>query len=447
LLAAALTPATGAGKQVMDRPVGIGLIGLGNVASGVVRLLGDAPAAVRRRRLDVALQRVAVRDLKRPRTVAVDPALLTDQAMAVVDDPRVDLVVELTGAPEAVEWVRAALARGKDVVTANKAMLAEHGDELFGLALDRGVDLMFEASVAGGIPIIRSLRAGLVANRVESLYGILNGTTNYILTQMTRGAGDYQAMLSLAQEKGFAEPDPTMDVSGRDAAQKLCILSRIAFHSRVTGSQIFCEGIEQVDPADIQYARELGYAVKLLAVAKLAGDRVQARVHPAMVPAGSLLANTNDEFNAIEVVGSSVGNQVFYGRGAGQMPTASAVVADLVELVQRKRTGGGTAIGDMILGEGALELADIAECELRYYLRLRVLDCPGVLEKIAHVLAVERISIASVLQQQRDLQGGSVPLIIVTHEARERQMRQALAALHDLREVEGAPRLMRIEDL
>ncbi len=431
----------------MDRPVGIGLIGLGNVASGVVRLLGDAPAAVRRRRLDVALQRVAVRDLQRPRTVAVDPGLLTDQAMAVVDDPRVDLVIELTGAPEAVEWVRAALARGKDVVTANKAMLAEHGDELFGLALDRGVDLMFEASVAGGIPIIRSLRAGLVANRVESLYGILNGTTNYILTQMTRGAGDYPAMLRLAQEKGFAEPDPTMDVSGRDAAQKLCILSRIAFHSRVTGSQIFCEGIEQVDAGDIQYARELGYAVKLLAVAKLAGDRVQARVHPAMVPADSLLANTNDEFNAIEVVGSSVGNQVFYGRGAGQMPTASAVVADLVELVQRKRAGGGTAIGDMILGEGALELADIAECELRYYLRLRVLDCPGVLEKIAHVLAVERISIASVLQKQRDLQGGSVPLIIVTHEARERQMKRALAALNDLREVEGAPRVMRIEDL
>ncbi|MFA6110216.1 MAG: homoserine dehydrogenase [Candidatus Latescibacterota bacterium] len=431
----------------MNRPVGIGLIGLGNVGSGLVRLLHDAPAAVRRRRMDFALRRIAVRDPARPRDVAVDPALLTGAAMEVVEDPAVDLVVELTGAPGAIEWVRAALASGKDVVTANKAMLAEHGDELFELALARGVDLMFEASVAGGIPIIRSLRAGLVANRVESLYGILNGTTNYILTQMSRGAGDYPEILRLAQEKGFAEPDPTMDVSGRDAAQKLSILCRIAFHSRVIGSQVFCEGIERIEALDLQYARELGYTVKLLAIAKLAGDRVQARVHPAMVPNDSLLANIHDEFNAIEVVGSAVGNQVFYGRGAGQMPTASAVMADLVDLVQRKRVGAGTAIGDMILGDGALELADIAESELRYYLRLRVSDCPGVLEKIAHVLAVERISIASVLQKQRDLQGGSVPLVIVTHEARERQMSRALAALTGLSEVKGEPQLIRMEDL
>lgn len=431
----------------MNRPVGIGLIGLGNVGSGLVRLLHDAPAAVRRRRMDFALRRIAVRDLARPRSVAVDPALLTSAAMEVVEDPAVDLVVELTGAPGAIEWVRAALASGKDVVTANKAMLAEHGDELFELALARGVDLMFEASVAGGIPIIRSLRAGLVANRVESLYGILNGTTNYILTQMSRGAGDYAEILRLAQEKGFAEPDPTMDVSGRDAAQKLSILCRIAFHGRVIGSQVFCEGIERIEALDLQYARELGYTVKLLAIAKLAGDRVQARVHPAMVPDDSLLANIHDEFNAIEVVGSAVGNQVFYGRGAGQMPTASAVMADLVDLVQRKQVGAGTAIGDMILGDGALELADIAESELRYYLRLRVSDCPGVLEKIAHVLAVERISIASVLQKQRDLQGGSVPLVIVTHEARERQMSRALAALTGLSEVKGEPQLIRMEDL
>ncbi|MBT4498707.1 MAG: homoserine dehydrogenase, partial [Gemmatimonadetes bacterium] len=317
----------------MAKTIGIGLIGLGTVGSGVVQLLRNAPSAMRRRKnVGFELRGIAVRDVGRQRSVDFDHSLLTADGMAVVDDPGVEMVVELTGASPAVEWVRAALKKGKDVVTANKAMLADYGEELYELALENGADLMFEASVAGGIPIIRSLRNGLVANRVESLYGILNGTTNYILTQMTRGAGDYADILELAQEKGFAEPDPTMDVSGMDAAQKLSILCRIAFHSGSTGSQIFCEGIEKIERRDIEYAGELGYVIKLLAIAKKRGDRVEARVHPAMVPADSLLANIHDEFNAIEVVGSAVGEQVFYGRGAGQMPTASAVVSDMVYL-------------------------------------------------------------------------------------------------------------------
>jgi homoserine dehydrogenase len=432
----------------MARAVGIGLIGLGNVGTGVVRLLQNAPSAMRRRKhVDFALRAIAVRDVAKERRVEVDRSLLTGDAMAVVANPEVEMVVELTGAPLAGEWVRAALERGKDVVTANKAMLAERGEELFELALRQGADLMFEASVAGGIPIIRSLRSGLVANRVESLYGILNGTTNYILTQMSRGAGDYPQILRLAQEKGFAEPDPTLDVSGRDAAQKLSILCRIAFHSNLKGSQVFCEGIEKIDRRDLEYARELGYTIKLLAIAKLAGDRVEARVHPAMVPSASLLANIHDEFNAIEVVGSAVGNQVFYGRGAGQMPTASAVVSDMVELIERKAAGAGPAIGDMVLGKEEVGQADIADSELRYYLRLLVCDRPGVLEQIAHVLAVERISIASVIQQERDLQGGSVPLVIVTHEARERAMRRAVAAMDGLGMIKDEVRLIRMEDL
>ena len=432
----------------MAKTIGIGLIGLGTVGSGVVQLLRNAPSAMRRRKnVGFELRGIAVRDVGRQRSVDFDHSLLTADGMAVVDDPGVEMVVELTGASPAVEWVRAALKKGKDVVTANKAMLADYGEELYELALENGADLMFEASVAGGIPIIRSLRNGLVANRVESLYGILNGTTNYILTQMTRGAGDYADILELAQEKGFAEPDPTMDVSGMDAAQKLSILCRIAFHSGSTGSQIFCEGIEKIERRDIEYAGELGYVIKLLAIAKKRGDRVEARVHPAMVPADSLLANIHDEFNAIEVVGSAVGEQVFYGRGAGQMPTASAVVSDMVYLAERKMAGAGPAIGDMVLGSDAVSIGDIAESEIRYFLRMQVLDRPGVMEQIAHVLAVEWISIASVIQKERDLQGGSVPLVIDTHEAREQGMQRAVRAINDLEVVEDEVHLIRMEEL
>ena len=432
----------------MGSSIGVGLIGLGTVGSGVVRLLRDAPAAMQRRQhLDFQLRRIAVADPAKKRAVDVAADLLTANAMDVVDDPDVQLVVELSGAAGAREWIAAGLERGKDVVTANKAVLAQHGEELFGLALANGVDLMFEASVAGGIPIIRSLRSGLVANEVESLYGILNGTTNYILTRMTRREGGYREILADAQEKGFAEPDPSMDVSGMDAAQKLAILCRIAFHTTGTGEDVYCEGIEQVDTLDIEYARELGFTIKLLAIAKRGPGGVQARVHPAMVPSESLLANIHDEFNAIEVVGSSVGTQVFSGRGAGQMPTASAVVADMVELAERKISGAGSAGGDMILDDGAASLADMSELEIRYYLRLLVEDRPGVLESITHIVAQGDISIASVIQKERDLQGGTVPLIIVTHEARERSMRQAVAAMNALDGVHEEVTMIRMEKL
>ena len=432
----------------MSNPIGVGIIGLGTVGSGVVELLQDAPSSMRRRKhVDFALKRVAVRDLARRRAVAVDEALLTTQAEEVVADPGVQLVVELTGAAPAFDWVAEALRQGKDVVTANKALLSERGEELFELALRNGADLMFEASVAGGIPIIRSLRNGLVANRVESLYGILNGTTNYILTRMTRGEGEYAAILEDAQAEGYAEPDPTMDVSGMDAAQKLAILCRIGFHSTGTGSDVFCEGIEPITKSDIEYARELGYVIKLLAIAKQQNGSVEARVHPAMVPADSLLANIHDEFNAIQVQGSAVGAQVFSGRGAGQMPTASAVVSDMVELVERKVAGAGTAIGDMILGEEAVSIASVENVEMRYFLRALVRDQPGVLERIARILAEEKISIASVIQKERDLEGGSVPLVIVTHEAKEAAMQRALGAIDALDAVPDGVKLIRMEEL
>ena len=432
----------------MSSALGLGLIGLGTVGTGVVQLLREAPASVRRRKASFEVRRAAVRDPSKSRDLDLPHGVLTGDAGQVISDPEVQVVVELSGAPEAFGWIRQALESGKHVVTANKAVIAEHGDELFDLAAEGDVDLLFEASVAGGIPIIRSLRNGLVANRVESLYGILNGTTNYILSRMTRGEGDYPQILARAQAAGYAEPDPAADVSGADAASKLAILSRIAFHTRGTAADIYCEGIEDIEASDIEYARELGFAIKLLAIARHAeGGLVEARVHPVMVPGDSQLANIQDEFNAIEVVGSAVGTQVFSGAGAGRMPTASAVVSDLVELAERRRRGASTSIGDMILGEEALGFADMCDVEIRYFLRVLVEDRPGVLEQIARILAEERISIASVLQKERDLEGGAVPLVIVTHEARERAMQQAMRAIDALPMVTRGARLIRMQDL
>jgi len=424
----------------------IGMIGLGTVGTGVVRLLQDAPSAMRRRRhAEFDIRRVAVRDPGKTRDVDLAQGVVVDDVRQVIDDPEVQVVVELTGAPPAYEWIRDSLLAGKSVVTANKAVIALHGAELFDIALAGGVDLMFEASVAGGIPIIRSLRNGLVANRVESLHGILNGTTNYILTRMTRGEGDYTEILADAQAEGFAEPDPTADVSGADAASKLAILSRIAFHTTGTADDIFCEGIERIEASDIDYARELGYTIKLLAIARLTPGEVEARVHPVMLSCDSQLANIHAEQNAIEVVGSAVGTQVFTGAGAGKMPTASAVVSDLVELAERTRSGASTSIGDMIVGDEATSFASMEDAEIRYFLRMQVADEPGVLEQVARILAVQKISIASVLQKERDLQGGTVPLVIVTHEARERSMQRAVAAIDKLALVDGAVRLIRME--
>ncbi len=433
----------------MTRAISVGLIGLGNVGTGVVRLLSENPGAMgRREHADFRLCKVAVGDPAKPRELELAPGVLTGDAADVLTHEEVDVVVEVTGAAPAYEWIKTALQNGKDVVTANKAVIAEHGEELFRLADRMQAEILFEASVAGGIPVIRSLRSGLVANEIESLYGILNGTTNYILTRMTRGEGGYRDILADAQAKGYAEPDPTMDVSGMDAAQKLSILSRIAFNTGGTANEIYCEGIERIESRDIEYARELGYTIKLLAIAKRNKEVVEARVHPAMVPSESLLANIHDEYNALEVVGSAVGRQVFYGRGAGQMPTASAVVADLVSLAERKKSGSGSSVGDLISDDQTpRSFADINSTQIRYYMRMIVADRPGVLEHTARILAEQQISIASVMQQERDLEGGAVPLIIVTHEAREAAMAQAVGELNLLDFVRENVRLIRMEDL
>ena len=433
----------------MNRTIGVGLIGFGTIGEGTVRLLLRHPSPLLAAEdLDIRLVKIADLDITRPRSVSLDQRLLTTDAEEIIQHDQVDIVVELTGSREAKDLILRALRSGKSVVTAHKALISEHGGELFQAAHENGVDLMFEASVAGGVPIIRSLRKGLLANEFVSVHGILNGTTNYILTQMTRGEGNFEEILQVAQERGYAEPDPTMDISGVDAAQKLSILSRITFRTTFCHKDIFCEGIQKIGSQDIDYARELGYTIKLLAISKKARRGIEARVHPAMIPSDSLMANINDEFNAIEVVGDAVGTQVFYGKGAGAMPTASAILSDIVALAEWKASGTEPTVGQLIVSGDEPTLIPMEEVEIRYYLRFLVLDQPGVLAQIARILAVHRISIASVIQKGRSLQeGGTVPLVMMTHEAKERNMGAAVAEIDKLPEVREGTRLIRVEEL
>ena len=431
------------------RHLGIGLIGMGVVGAGVVRILKQRADYFRSiRGVAFDLRRIAVRDIGKSRDSDLPDDILTASASDVIEDPDIQIVVEVMGGLDpARELCLNALENGKDLATANKALLAEHGDDLFSAAARNGANIGFEASVCGGIPIIRSLTDGLAANRIQTIYGILNGTTNYILTRMTDDGGDFQAMLQRAQEKGFAEADPTMDIDGTDVAQKLALLCRIAFRVSLDPSHILKEGISHVSPLDVDFARELGYTIKLLAIAKANQNRIEARVHPVLVPSGALLANIKDEFNAVEIVGNAAGPQVFYGRGAGQMPTASAVVSDLLDLAERRLTDRST---------GRASLADLPsadaippeEVETSFYCRFTVYDQPGVLARIARIFSEQEISIATVIQHGRsETEQGTVPLIMTTHEAREASMRTAVQQIDRLSINTERSQILRIEAL
>ncbi len=431
------------------RPLGLGLIGMGVVGAGVVRILKQRADDFRSiRGVAFDLRRIAVRDIAKSRDSDLPDDILTASASEVIEDPDIQIVVEVMGGLDpARELCLNALENGKDLATANKALLAEHGDDLFSAAARNGANIGFEASVCGGIPIIRSLTDGLAANRIQSIYGILNGTSNYILTGMTDDGGDFQAMLRRAQEKGFAEADPTMDIDGTDVAQKLAVLCRIAFRVSLNPSHILKEGISHVSPLDVDFARELGYTIKLLAIAKAIQNRIEARVHPVLVPSGALLANIKDEFNAVEIVGNAAGPQVFYGRGAGQMPTASAVVSDLLDLAERRVTNRST---------GRAPLADLPsadaippeEVETSFYCRFTVYDQPGVLARIARIFSEQQISIATVIQHGRsETEQGTVPLIMTTHEAREASMRTAVQQIDRLSIITEPSQILRIEAL
>jgi homoserine dehydrogenase len=428
--------------------VRIGLLGLGTVGAGVAKLLEEQRALLEERAgCGLVLARVADLDLIRPREgLDLSRLPLTSDAQKVLDDPQIQVVVELVGGLEpARSFILRALAAGKHVVTANKALLAHHGAELYDEARRRGVTLAFEAAVAGGIPLIRSIKEGLVANRVLSLFGIVNGTSNYILSKMTDEGLDFSVVLKEAQAHGYAEADPTLDVEGMDSAHKLQILVTLAFRTFVDLKDIHTEGVTRVTPQDISYARALGYRVKLLAIAKATDGGLEARVHPTMIAADSPLAAVSGVFNAVFITGHAVGDLMFYGRGAGQLPTASAVWSDIVEIARRIAHGIPSLSLELpSTGPGALPLRPMDDIRSCYYLRVMALDRPGVLSRVAGVLGENNISIAQVIQKDR-AKGEAVPVVMMSHEARERDMRVALAAIDRLRVVSMPTTMIRVE--
>ena len=430
--------------------VRIGVLGLGTVGAGVVKLLQTRAAMLQERtgaRLSVAA--VADTDLIRPREGLDLSALpMTNDAARVLADPSIHVVVELVGGLEpARTFILRALTAGKHVVTANKALLAHHGGEIHEAARRHGVALGFEAAVAGGIPLIRAVKEGLVANRVLSLAGIVNGTCNYILSKMTDEGLDFSLVLKEAQAHGYAEADPTLDIEGMDSAHKLQILASLAFRTFIDLKDIHTEGITRVTAQDIDYARELGFRIKLLAIAKVSreGGGVEVRVHPTMIPAASPLAAVSGVFNGIFLTGDAVGDLMFYGRGAGQMPTASAVVSDVVEIARRIAHGlPSLALELPSVGPSPLPLTPMEAIRCCYYLRVTAQDRPGVLSRVAGILGENDISISNVIQKGRGTRE-AVPVVMLTHEARERDMRAALAKIDRLRDVAAATTMIRVE--
>ncbi len=419
----------------------VGLLGCGTVGASVVRLLAEHRDDIEARagcRLDVT--RVAVRDPAKPRDVPLERDVFTVDPMDVLDDPSVDIVCELIGGREpAGSLVLAAFERDKPVVTANKELLAARGRELFDAADAKGLDLYFEGAVGGGIPLIRPLKESLAGERITRVLGIVNGTTNFILTKMSEEGRAFDDVLAEAQRLGYAEADPTADVAGHDAAAKCAILASIAFNARVVSSDVFREGISGVTTEDIEFARRLGYVIKLLAIAELDEARVAARVHPAMIPATHPLASVRDAYNAVFVEGPNVGELMFYGRGAGGDATATAVVGDLVTVARNLRSGG-RGVGCTCFRDRTIR--PMAEHEGQYYILLRVEDRPGVLAEIASVLAGNRVSIKSVWQEGA---GADAQLVFVTHRAREDSFQRSVAGLRELPGVEEVRSIVRVE--
>lgn len=410
--------------------VRVGLLGCGNVGAALVQLVEDRGGEITARTgVRLELGRVAVRSLARKRPVHLDDGVLTVDAAEVVADPNVDLVVEVMGGIEpARELILAALAAGKPVVTANKELLANHGAELFAAANAAGVDLLFEAAVAGGIPIMRPLRESLVGEEVRRVMGIVNGTTNFILTQMSEHGTSYAEALAEAQQLGYAERDPTADVEGYDAGAKAAILASLAFGAKVVAGDVYHEGISGITPTDIDFARRLGYVIKLLAIAELVGEpdgteAVAVRVHPTMVPLSHPLAGVRDSFNAVFVEGAAVGDLMFYGRGAGGDPTGSAVLGDLIDAATNLGKGTHASLISLV----RRPIRPIDELLTSYYLNLDVHDRPGVLRAIAEVFERHGVSIRSMEQEGT---GDTARLILITHEAREADVQ---ATLEDIR--------------
>ena len=432
------------------KEINIGMLGAGTVGTGVAKILFENKEIIRQRvGADLILRRVADIDIERDRGIPFEDGVLTTDALSVVVDPKIDIILEMIGGDTvAKELILKALENGKPVVTANKALLAEHGNTIFKAASRNGVDLAFEASVGGCMPIIKALRESLVGNRIKSMAGILNGTCNYIFTKITEEGIAFKDALSDAKEKGYAEADPTLDIEGIDTAHKLTILTSLAYGTEVNLNDIYIEGISSITPLDIEYAAQFGYKIKLLAISKDLGHSIEARVHPTMIPFENPLSNVSGTLNAVTVSGDAVGDIMLYGHGAGMMPTASAVIGDTVDIARNLISGSAGRVPLLSYQEGEIRnipVLSIDEIETQYYFRLFVLDRPRVLSKISGVLGDHLISIKSVHQKGRKIDG-SVPIVMMTHTAKESNVKKAVSEIDQLDVVSDKTVLIRIED-
>ncbi|RJP53486.1 MAG: homoserine dehydrogenase [Anaerolineaceae bacterium] len=434
------------------KPINVGLLGIGTVGGGTFMVLQrNAEEIARRAGRPIRITVVADKNLELAKQVTGGACRITDDAFSVVSDPEVDIVVELIGGyGVAKELVLKAIANGKHVVTANKALLATHGNEIFKAAQDKGVMVAFEAAVAGGIPIIKALREGLSANRIQWIAGIINGTTNFILSEMRDKGLSFDTVLKEAQRLGYAEADPTFDIEGVDAAHKITILSALAFGIPMQFDKAYIEGISKLDATDIRYAEQLGYRIKLLGITKRTEEGVELRVHPTLIPSKRLIANVEGAMNAVLVQGDAVGSTLYYGKGAGAEPTASAVIADLVDVTRMHTADPEHRVPHLAFQPD--QLSDLAilpmdEVTTSYYLRLRVQDKPGVLADITRILADEQISIDAVIQKEPAEGEEQTDLILLTHQTREKRINAAIAKVEALPVVAGKVTKLRLEEL
>ncbi|MFA5291796.1 MAG: homoserine dehydrogenase [Phycisphaerae bacterium] len=433
-----------------EKTIKIGIVGFGTVGSGVAKiLLEDSDYIEARTGIRLELTRVVDVDTKKERPVKLPAGILTSDLNSLLNDKDIQIAIELVGGTKIAKEIQMKmLAAGKDVVTANKALLAEHGNELYAAAHKADRCIAFEASCAGGIPIISAIRTGLAANRIKAIYGIVNGTCNYILSNMTKKNESFKAALKQAQDKGYAEADPTLDISGGDSAHKLAILASISFGCEILPSDIFVEGIENIDIVDIRYGREMGYTLKLLAIGQKTGDgKVFLRVHPSFISSENALARVDGPFNAVSVFGHAVGQVMFYGRGAGMMPTASAVAADIIEVAM----GNSKKLFKHLTLEPRNKInssfGKIDDLISRFYIKLKVSDKPGVFAQICTILANHEISLSGVLQHEEHNHNNMVPAIVITHQTQQKRITAALADLAKLEIVKDKPVCIRIVDI
>ncbi|MDM8524450.1 homoserine dehydrogenase [Desulfococcaceae bacterium HSG8] len=432
------------------KEINIGLLGFGIVGTGVAKLLIDNREVIRSRLgADLNLKYVADIDTETDRGISLDDGVLIPDAHKVIDDPDIDIVVEMIGGQGiAKDLILKAIQNGKQVVTANKALLASQGNEIFRAAAEKGTDLAFEASTGGCMPIIKTLREALVGNHIASMIGILNGTCNYILSKITDEGMTFETALAEAQANGFAEADPTLDVEGFDTAHKLAILNTLAYGMEINLKDIYIEGISRIKPMDIEFAGQFGYKIKLLAIGKDRGDMVEARVHPTMIPSENILSNVNANLNAVAIFGDAVGDMLLSGYGAGRMPTASAVISDLTDIARNLLTGRAGRVPLLGCQPGNIRkipVMPVDDISTHYYFRFSAADRPGVLSKISGILGENEISLKSVHQKGRKT-SGAVPIVMLTHIAREADVKKALDEIERLEVVSDKPVLIRIED-